>query len=251
VDIKSRKKQEIYNRWHKEIYQLDVQRDYSRFAHINKTIVKYLEITKNSKGKLLDVPCGKGLTLKAVSEINNKLKLYGSDISDYAVSVAKKLVKAKFSVDNAEQLSFKSNQFDFVVCAGGLEYYNSPTKGAREIARVLKKNGRAIIFVPNLMFLGYIWLALRCGLMPTHGGSDRKGKKVYDYNDEKFFTFRGWTDVLKGGGLKIIKSEVYSRIGGTKFANEAVLWLYNKIFYRFIPFNLSYSFIFICKKNDN
>ena len=98
MDIKSRKKQEIYNRWHKEIYQLDVQRDYSRFAHINKTIVKYLEITKNSKGKLLDVPCGKGLTLKAVSEINNKLKLYGSDISDYAVSQADKDVEPYLSV---------------------------------------------------------------------------------------------------------------------------------------------------------
>ncbi|MDO8658549.1 MAG: class I SAM-dependent methyltransferase [Candidatus Levybacteria bacterium] len=241
-------KQQLYNTWHKEIYQPDLKIASDKSRRLYKAAILYLEIDKNVNGKLLDVACGKGLLLKEINSNNSKLQLFGSDISDFAISIARENVDAVFSVDNGEKLSLKSNFFDYVTCLGGLEYYDSPINGAKEIARVLKKNGKSVIFVPNLMFLGYMWLAFRNGMMPTHGGS-YKGKVVYDYNDEKFYTFQGWKDILEKGGLNIIKSYKYSYIGSTKFANKYILWLYNRFLFRFIPFNLAYSFVFFCKKN--
>ena len=158
------------------------------------------------------------------------------------------ILRTKFSIDDGEKLSLSSNMFDYVASLGGIEYYDRPLKGIKEITRVLKKEGRAVIFVPNLMFIGYMWLAWRYGLMPTHGGNNESGKKFYDYNDERFFTYRAWKDMLETGGLRILSVHAYSHIGGTKFANQFFLFLYNTIFHKLIPLHLAYSFIFVCKK---
>lgn len=248
TDLSTSERQKIYNSWHREIYQLDLNKEEKKISQLSKIIIEQLGIGKNSKGKLLDVACGKGFFLFSLKKFNGKINLYGTDISDYAIKVAKKILNAIFSVEDGEKLLFKDNQFDYVTSLGGLEYYNSPVKGVREISRVLKKDGKAVIYVPNLMFVGYIWLAFRYGIMPSHGGSTDSGKKIYDYNFEKFYTYKGWAEIIDKGGLKIEKSLSYRFLGETMFANRFILLLYNKFLFRFVPFNLTYCFIFVCTK---
>jgi|GEM_PF-2795613 len=248
MELTSKERQKIYDDWHKELYQVNVEESLFRLHRLHKEAIKYLSLGKSGL-KLLDLACGKGLFLKDLSLQNKNIELFGVDISKVAIDSAKKIVNAKLEQSDGENLPFKDNFFDRIICLGGLEYFQDPVNGAREASRVLKKDGIVVFFVPNLMFLGYLWLALRHGIMPTHGGSDQSGKKVfYDYNNEKFFTHQGWVDILEKGGLKVTSSHIYEYIGNTRFANPLVLWFYNKIFYRFIPFNLSYSFIFVCKK---
>jgi len=241
-------RRDIYNQWHKEIYQIDIAHSLKAQAPLNKEIIKQIKIDKNSSGKLLDVACGKGIFLKQLHEKAPNINLYGVDVSIVAVDEASKIVAGSFFEERGEKLHFSKNYFDYVVSSGGLEYYDDALKGAKEIARVLKKNGRAAIFVPNLMFLGYVWLAFKNGTMPTHGGSGGSGKLVYDYNSEHFYTYSGWRDILETAGLHIEKSTQYSYIGSTRFVNRFVLWLYNRFFYKLIPFYLSYSFVYICRK---
>lgn len=244
-----RNKQKIYDIWHKQAYQLDLKKDVENFSYLHSQIFKYLHITDKTQGRLLDIACGKGLLLKAVREINTQMSLFGTDISNYAVKSAKKIVKdAQFNVGDGENISFKSNHFDYITCLGGLEYYDNPIAGVEEMRRLLEDNGVAIIFVPNLMFIGYVWLALRYGSMPTHGGLDTEGKEIYDYSLEKFYTHQGWLDAIMKGGLKIISSYRFDYIGSTRHVNPLLLKMYNSFFYKIVPFNLAYSFVFICKK---
>lgn len=250
MQLTSKERQKIYDRWHKELYQVNISKSLEGLNRLHREAIKYLSLNKNSKLRLLDLACGKGLFLKELEQLNNKLELYGADISEVAVDKAKTIVNADLQQADGENLPFEDNFFDRIICLGGLEYFQDPVKGAREASRVLNRDGIAVFFVPNLMFLGYVWLALRHGIMPTHGGSDSSGKKVfYDYNNEKFFTHKGWIDTLEKGNLKVVKSYPYTYIGNTRFANPLILWLYNKIFYKIIPLNLSYSFAFVCKKS--
>jgi len=248
--MKQNNKQTIYNAWHKNLYQTNIASAIQRQKYLNKTIIRYLNITEETKGKLLDVACGKGIFLHEVRNRNKYLALYGSDISDVAIKDAKKIVNATFSVDDGEDLSLPNNFFDYVVSSGGLEYYDDAIQGVKEIRRVLKKNGTAIFFVPNLMFIGYIWLAMRHGSMPTHGGEDKKGKKVYDYNVETFYSRKGWIDILTDGGLEIVTTHRYEHLGSTRHANDFLLKLYDLLLHKIIPQNLAYSFVFVCKKNN-
>ena len=248
--ISKKNKQEIYDAWHREIYQLNLERDIENFSFLHNKILNYLHITDKDRGKLLDVACGKGLFLRAIRDVNKNIELFGTDISSYAIDKAKKIVNGKFSVDDAEKLSYKSNLFDYITCLGGVEYFERPIKGIQEMVRVLKKDGTVIIFVPNLMFLGYVWLAFRYGTMPTHGGTSDEGQKIYDYNSEKFYTYRGWIDIIRSGGLEVIHTDRYDYLGRTRYATPALIKLYNSIFYKLIPFNLTYSFVFTCKKQS-
>lgn len=242
-------RKKIYDLWHRDAYQKNIQKHSRRIKKIHDKIIKYLGINSATKGSILDIACGKGLFLSALKKYNGNLNLYGSDISEYAINKAKKMVNAKFTIADGEHLPYRDNFFDFCTCLGGLEYYQNPQNGARELSRVLKPDGKAIIFVPNLMFLGYIWLALRNGLMPTHGGMVNN-KTYYNYTDEKFYTHKGWVDILERNGLKIISSSSFNYIGSTRFTNPFMLKIYNLFLSKLIPFNLSYCFIFICKKND-
>lgn len=249
MNKRKKPKREVYDRWHKTVYQLNIEESVRNFSFLHGTVMNFLKISNKTRGKLLDVACGKGLLLKEIREKNKHLKLYGSDISRYAISIARKIVPMEtFSVDDGESLSLKNDQFDYVSCLGGLEYYQNPIKGVSEITRVLKKKGVAVIFVPNLMFVGYLWLALRQGLMPTHGGTSSSGEHIYDYNYEKFYTYQGWREILEKGGLVIDAVSAYNYLGNTKFTHPLILKIYNLFFYKFVPFNLCYCFIFACHR---
>jgi SAM-dependent methyltransferase len=97
-------------------------------------------------GKILDVGCRFG-------DILHKLEghgdLFGVDISKMAIEIAKARAKgAELHQSDARTLPFQSDTFDWVICTEMLEH----TVGddvAREIYRVLKPGGVALISVPN------------------------------------------------------------------------------------------------------
>lgn len=95
------------------------------------------------------------------------------------------------------------------------------------------------------MFLGHIYLAWRYGAMPSEGG---EGGKFYDYEIEKFYTYEGWKNILEKAGFKVIACKKYNYVLGSKKVSKFTKFLYNKVFQHFLPLNLSYCFIFICRK---
>ncbi len=102
-------------------------------------------------GKLLDVGCGNGNFLQFAQ---NHYDAYGVDFSKKAILLAKsRCDKCHFSVSPAETLKFPSGSFDAVVCLGALEHFVNMDSALKEMRRVLKKNGTAIIHVPNSNYL--------------------------------------------------------------------------------------------------
>ncbi|MCG2827563.1 MAG: class I SAM-dependent methyltransferase [Thermoplasmatales archaeon] len=57
-----------------------------------------------------------------------------------------------YSVQDAQRLAYNSNYFDFVISIDIIEHVPDSIKMIREINRVLKKNGQALITCPNYNF---------------------------------------------------------------------------------------------------
>lgn len=239
--MKSEDLRKDYNRWHTDVYQAgnSVKIDPKTRRYFN-LILDYLNKNKKIKKgkKILDVACGKGLFLKVAKK--RGLEIFGLDISNVAINKAKEIIKGgNFMAGSAEEMPYQDEEFDYITCLGSLEHFSRPEKGAQEISRVLKKDGVALVYVPNLMFLGHIYLAYRDGVMPSEG---QQGFS------EVFYTYKGWKKLLEDNGLKVIAGKSYNRIYGTKKVSSFVVFLWENFVRFFTPFNLSYIFIFICQK---
>ena len=106
----------------------------------------FKEIVRNSKFHfILDVGCASGTLTIQLHEILC-CKVIAIDAYPKAIKYArKKYPQINFLVADAHSLPFKSNSFDLVVSYETIEHLVNPPLALKEIHRVLKKDGRAII----------------------------------------------------------------------------------------------------------
>lgn len=97
--------------------------------------------------KLLDIGCGTGALLQAISLKHPSVDLIGIDISVEMLRVAtnKHMKRCSLVTGNARHLPFRPNSFDVVVSCNALHYVRKPEECLLEIARVLKPRGRILI----------------------------------------------------------------------------------------------------------
>ena len=99
--------------------------------------------------RVLDIGCGVGYACELF--LKHHYQVYGVDISDKAVSLARKRVpQGHFSqVDNGTVLPYQENFFDAVACLGVLEHVLHPESLLKECRRILTSSGIAVFVVPN------------------------------------------------------------------------------------------------------
>ncbi|MBI5158741.1 class I SAM-dependent methyltransferase [Candidatus Micrarchaeota archaeon] len=111
-----------------------------------------LEQLSPKKGeRILDIGFGSGVLLERIAALG--ADAFGADISEESVKYAKKKIpSAKLFVSGAEDLGcFQDYFFDKVVCTHLIEHLTAPEKCLREIHRVLKKGGVAVVETPNYL----------------------------------------------------------------------------------------------------
>ncbi len=197
-----------------------------------------LSLLGKPRGSLLDVGCGRGGFIAAARDAGYGVA--GIDISRQALGAARRrMPSGSWALGDGEALPFRGGRFRAVTCLGSLEHFPDPAAGARELCRVLKRGGRAVIYVPNLYFLGHIYLAWRHGVMPSEGGQAFS---------ELFLTYRGWRELLEQAGFKVLSSSKWNEIHASGKVGGPAMLFYRYVVKHMIPFNLSYSFAFVCTK---
>jgi ubiquinone/menaquinone biosynthesis C-methylase UbiE/uncharacterized protein YbaR (Trm112 family) len=224
--------QSSYDAWHRQ------HRRRSSDRHASAFFDWVLDLAAPEQGeRLLDVACGDGAFLSAA--IRRGVEPHGIDLSRTAIEVAKAhLPEGDVRVGDAEDLPYDESSFDVVTCLGSLEHFPSPERGAAEIARVLRPTGRAVVFVPNLFFLGHLWFGLRHGTQPSEGEQ---------HFSESFRTSQGWIDLLEESGLRVVRWESWNRIHASAKVSRSTMRLWNALS-AVVPRNASYAFAFLCQK---
>lgn len=195
-----------------------------------------------SGARLLDVACGLGYVAEMAAQ--RGLDAVGIDVSRVALRKAQSLSsKARmFTLGDAERLPWRDDSFDFAVNLGSLEHFIDPAGAVREMARILKPQGRAALLLPNSHHIRALYYVYRYGkIFPD----------LQDY--ERFATRAEWENLLTSNGLRVVATDRYdtgmARIH--KEGNELFWYLFNAFFKlfgnRWIPFNFAYTFIFICE----
>ena len=99
--------------------------------------------------KLLDVGCGTGANLEMLSQFG---EAEGVDVSDDAIEFCRKK-NLKVSKGLAETLPYPDDTFDMTTALDVIEHLDDDIAGLKEMHRVTKTGGHALVFVPAFMWL--------------------------------------------------------------------------------------------------
>ncbi|MDQ4123535.1 MAG: class I SAM-dependent methyltransferase [Acidobacteriota bacterium] len=100
--------------------------------------------------KILDVGCGTGANLEMLGKFGEAV---GVDVSADALEFCRRRGFSEVKQGLAEDLPFQDGSFDMVTALDVVEHLDDDVAGLKEMHRVLRSGGHALIFVPAFMFL--------------------------------------------------------------------------------------------------
>src|SRR5689334_7764829 len=115
----------------------------------HKLMAKQLVEKIPTNGKVLEIAPGPGYFCIELAKLGN-YQITGLDISKSFVEIARKnAAKAGSKIDfregNASEMPFKDNTFDLTFCQAAFKNFSEPVQAIREMYRVLKPGGVAVI----------------------------------------------------------------------------------------------------------
>lgn len=166
---RGKKLEDIWHQVPQDYYQKGIEKNLlQRIWHRGKfnAIISLIDKEPNN---ILDVGCASGWFLYKIASRYPKAKCTGIDIYKKAIDYGKKRYKSlNLIYADAHNVPFPDNSFNAVICTEVLEHVVDPGKIIREIKRVLKPEGIAIIEMDtgNILFriVWYWWTHLRNGV---------------------------------------------------------------------------------------
>ena len=231
---------EVVRKYYNKHFKEGGERIYYEKIKNYKKLLDYLDAEKGKN--LIDIGCGVGVLLKNARD--RGLNVFGLDFSIEALKIAKKFTDADVILGDAENLPVRDSSFDYVTCIGSLEHFSDMRKALQEMKRILKKDGKLLIIVPNSDFLIYKIRKFRG--KPVGTGQPK----------ESLMNLRDWKRLIEQNGFKIIKVKHLRHLWDkstfvTTEGFKEVLW---KMFYKVLAFltppHLTYEFAFVCEKEE-
>ncbi len=162
------------------------------------------KILKNYKFKnCLDIGCASGYMLSKIARTYPNAKYFGVDVYSQAVNFAKKKYSnLSFRVGFAEKLPFSNNTFDLITFYETIEHVENPLQALKEIKRVLKTRGLAIVAMDSGNFLfRSVWF-----IWENTTGKVWKGAHLHPFHHDEL------EKIIKKSGLKI-RQKFFTHLG--------------------------------------
>jgi ubiquinone/menaquinone biosynthesis C-methylase UbiE len=200
-------------------FQQDVERPHeSRIRYILKRL-------EPLEGKTyFDLGCGAGWAARLARNEGRAKRVIGLDFSRTALELAHRHSPEILWIHaDGTAVPIADSSIDALHCDGALEHFPDPNQGFREVARILKPDGRAVILVPNFYVVTEQPLELR-------------------------LSYWGWKQRIEASGLKIIKTGVDwgPPIFGTKSFMRSMKRLAGRMM-GIVPF-MQYQFVFVLQR---
>ena len=204
--IKNKQKRlgDIWGKVPLDYYQRGVKNNFlQRLWHAEKTS-KLKKIIGDQKPKsILDVGCASGYMTNEIALMFPKSKTVGIDVYSKAVKAAqKRYPEVTFKCADAHSLPFPTNRFDLVVSYETIEHVINPRIFLKEIKRVMKKDGVAVVVMDsgNWLFraVWFIWERTK--------GKVWRGAHLHPFHHKKL------EKLIRSCGFRI-ESKIFTHIG--------------------------------------
>ena len=129
----------------KNFFNKTANKKYGNANKLDDFILKKLKFNKIYS--ILDLGCGDGRILEKIRILNSKTLLFGLDISEEMLKLAKekKIKKCNLILGNCEELPYEDESMELILCLNSFHHYPNPKMVIKEMKRILKLNGKIII----------------------------------------------------------------------------------------------------------
>jgi len=160
-------------------------------GELSRILIQKAEIKEGEK--VLDLATGTGFQAVQITfTVGRRGKVYGTDISVGMLKEAKEKIKKlglkeiiELCRADAENLPFKNNLMDAVICGFSYHHFPNPYKVAEEIYRVLKPKRKAVI----VDGCRPTWSHLKKIIVDLYVKIKDRSRKVRFYSEEEFRKF--------------------------------------------------------------
>lgn len=153
--------------------------------------------------KILDVGCGRGDLIRAFTSAG--LATQGLDLQRYDDP---QLARSEFDIKHAnfevDKFPFADNSFDVVFSKSVIEHLHKPDNFLKEIRRILKPGGRAIIMTPDWQTQRYVFYNDHTHVQPYIVSGLANALNLYDFREISAELFYQLPSVWRFYFLKII-----------------------------------------------
>lgn len=156
----NKKIHDIWNQVPPDYYEKGINANiFQRIWHTKKLSI-FKDIINGIKcKKILDVGCAAGNFTNNISHIFPRAKITGIDAYSRAIEYGKnKYPHINFILADAHNLPFKNNSFDLIICYETIEHIIDPLKALKEMRRVLRNDGNALVVMDSgSLFFRIVW----------------------------------------------------------------------------------------------
>jgi SAM-dependent methyltransferase len=217
--------------------------DYGTVTQLDSLYCWFFRLLKVQRGRrLIDVACGRSQLVRLADDPG--LNAVGVDFAHAPLSQLSRSGRGQYAAADGQALPFPDDHFDYVTSIGSLEHYPDMTQGVRELARILKPSGTALIYVPNTFsLLNNVYFALKTGF-PLDDGQPL----------QRYASRGQWTELISRHGFRIVSVHKYDQERPVVWRDVAWYARHPKRLIRlmlspFIPTNLATCLSFVVVKS--
>ena len=179
----------------------------------NKGLVYMMQSKPDENINVLEVGCDCGANLLAIQNAYRNAKLYGVEINEDAAKIASNIFNVQIGNIEDENLKFGDIVFDYIIFGDVLEHLHSPEKVINYCKSMLKKDGRIIACIPNLMHYSVMKDLI-------NGNFTYSDMGLLDRTHIHFFTYNEIIRLFKDAGYEI---ENIASVGGIEHERDKEL----------------------------
>ncbi|MDH4227203.1 MAG: class I SAM-dependent methyltransferase [Deltaproteobacteria bacterium] len=187
----------------------------ARYKSLAETVASYVNEHPGAL-RLLDIGLGSGRSLRFIEGegADKNIDFSGLDLDPDRLSTVYSPKRwTLYKGDIEKGAPFKDSEFDIVICEQVLEHLVDPAAALREISRVLKKGGLAIIgvptFPPPITYVRRLYVALTTALL------NKKHSHVQTFSSFSILRLlkdNGSFSVLSCHGVRVISGGILSKL---------------------------------------
>ncbi len=167
------------------------------YTNERRDLTEYIEEAEEVPLKVLEIGCGMGATLGHIQNRYPNAEVYGIELSDRVVHMAKKYLPAieQGNIENMP-LEYPDQFFDYIIFGDVLEHLHDPQKVLKEMQKYLKPSGFILASIPNILHYSVILDLLRGRFSYVDSG-------ILDRTHLRFFTLYEIVLLFRECGYKI------------------------------------------------